>query len=94
MWKKIFIGFGIIAVILIGYNLYQLATTKNHSPEETASYANGPLEITRRITHRHLLPGNHDLALTVGDQPDDALDHDEDRCITFGLHYQRAVQQH
>lgn len=39
MWKKIFIGFVIVAVVLIGYNLYLLATTKNHSPEDVAGYS-------------------------------------------------------
>lgn len=46
MLKKIFIAFVVIAVILIGYNLYMLATTKSHSPADVANYQNGDLEIS------------------------------------------------
>jgi len=45
MLKKIFLGFVAVAVVLIGYNIYQLATTKSHSPENVARYDSDGINI-------------------------------------------------
>ncbi|HTJ52313.1 MAG TPA: DUF2911 domain-containing protein [Cyclobacteriaceae bacterium] len=39
MKKKIFIGLGIVLLLVIAYEGYQIATTKSHSPSETKEFS-------------------------------------------------------
>jgi hypothetical protein len=45
MKKKVFIGFGVLLFMLIGYEVYQFATTRSHSPIDKAEFSNNGLDM-------------------------------------------------
>lgn len=45
MKKKIFIGIAVVLVLVIGYMVYGVMTTRSHSPQETVTGGSGDLSV-------------------------------------------------
>lgn len=68
MKNKIFIGLGIVILIIVAYLGYEFATTKKHSPAETKSFTHNGVDI-KVVYCRPYKKGR----LIFGEEKDDAL---------------------